>query len=82
MPASNSTVMVIDDDPDLRGSVGRLLRSLGIEVQLFESISDFLASDPPDGPAASCSMLDCQGKAVSIYSASSPRRTEKSRSFS
>lgn len=56
MPAAKSTVMVIDDDPDLRGSVGRLLRSLDIDVQLFGSISDFLASDPPDGP--SCLVLD------------------------
>ena len=56
MSAANSTVMVIDDDPDLRGSVGRLLRSLGIDAQLFGSISDFLDSDPPDGPT--CLVLD------------------------
>lgn len=56
MPATNSTVMVIDDDPDLRGSVGRLLRSLDINVQLFGSIADFLASHPPDGPT--CLVLD------------------------
>jgi FixJ family two-component response regulator len=51
MPDANSTVLVIDDDPDLRASVGRLLRSLG-NAQLFASISDFLKSDPPDGPTA------------------------------
>src|SRR5438105_14387873 len=56
MPDANSTVWVIDDDPDLRASVGRLLRSLGIDVQLFASISDFLKSDPPDGPT--CLVLD------------------------
>ena len=50
MSDANSTVLVIDDDPDLRASVGRLLRSLGLDVQLFASISDFLKSDPPDGP--------------------------------
>src|ERR1700682_6522209 len=49
MPDANSTVLVIDDDSDLRASVGRLLRSLGIDAQLFASISDFLGSDPPDG---------------------------------
>ena len=32
------------------------MRSLGIEVQLFGSISEFLESDPPDGP--SCLVLD------------------------
>ena len=56
MPDANSTVLVIDDDPDLRASVGRLLRSLGLDAQLFASISDFLASDPPDGPT--CLVLD------------------------
>src|SRR5262245_32535929 len=56
MSEANSTVLVIDDDPDVRASVGRLLRSLGIDVQLFASISDFLKSDPPDGPT--CLVLD------------------------
>ena len=56
MPDPKSTVLVIDDDPDLRASVGRLLRSLGLDTQLFASISDFLKSDPPDGPT--CLVLD------------------------
>src|SRR3982074_3359319 len=56
MPDANPTVLVIDDDPVLRASVGRLLRSLGLDAQLFASISDFLASDPPDGPT--CLVLD------------------------
>jgi FixJ family two-component response regulator len=56
MPDANSTVLVIDDDPELRASVGRLLRSVGLDAQLFASISDFLKSDPPDGP--SCLVLD------------------------
>jgi FixJ family two-component response regulator len=48
--------LVIDDDTDLRASVGRLLRSIGLDVQLFASISDFLKSNPPDGPT--CLVLD------------------------
>src|SRR6266704_3885059 len=56
MPDANSSVLVIDDDADLRASVGRLLRSLGLDAQLFASISDFLKSDPPDGPT--CLVLD------------------------
>jgi FixJ family two-component response regulator len=56
MPDANSTVLVIDDDPDVRASVGRLLRSLGLDANVFESISDFLKSDPPDGPT--CLVLD------------------------
>jgi FixJ family two-component response regulator len=56
MPKINSTVLVIDDDPELRASIGRLLRSLGLDAQLFASISDFLKFDPPDGPT--CLVLD------------------------
>ena len=50
------TVLVIDDDAGLRDSVARLLRSLGLDAQLFASISDFLKSNPPDGPT--CLVLD------------------------
>ena len=56
MSDANATVLVVDDDPDLRASVGRLLRSVGIDTQLFASIPDFLESNPPDGPA--CLVLD------------------------
>jgi FixJ family two-component response regulator len=53
---ANSTVLVVDDDPALRDSVARLLRSVGLDAQLFASISDFLKFDPPDGPI--CLVLD------------------------
>ena len=56
MHDSSPTVLVIDDDADLRASTGRLLRSLELDVQLFGSISDFLKSNPPDGPT--CLVLD------------------------
>jgi len=56
MPDAKPTVLVIDDDPDLRGSVGRLLRSLGLDARLFGSISEFLKSDLPDAPI--CLVLD------------------------
>ena len=56
MADANGTVLVVDDDRALRDSVGRLLRSLGLDTQLFASISDFLESDPPDGPV--CLVLD------------------------
>jgi FixJ family two-component response regulator len=51
-----STVLVVDDDPNLRASIARLLRSVDIDVKLFESVSDFLKSAPPDGPT--CLVLD------------------------
>jgi len=56
MPDAKPTVLVIDDDPDLRSSVGRLLRSLGLDALLFGSVSEFLAAQLPDGPA--CLVLD------------------------
>jgi len=56
MPDAQPTVLVIDDDPELRASIERLLRSTGLDTQLFASISDFFKSDPPDGPT--CLVLD------------------------
>jgi FixJ family two-component response regulator len=56
MADAKSTVLVVDDDPAVRASIGRLLRSLDLDAQLFASIADFLKSDPPDGP--SCLVLD------------------------
>jgi FixJ family two-component response regulator len=56
MPEENPTVLVIDDDLKVRDSIGQLLRSLGIDTRLFASVSDFLKSDNPEGPA--CLVLD------------------------
>ena len=56
MPKENATILVVDDDPQILESVGQLLRSLGMDTQLFASVSDFLKSDKPDGPA--CLVLD------------------------
>ena len=50
------TVMVIDDDPGVRDSLGKLLRSAGFRVSLLGSVSEFLATDQPEGPA--CLVLD------------------------
>src|SRR6202020_1514782 len=50
------TILVIDDDVDLRNSLGRLLRSVGLNAKLFPSVSDFLSSEPTNGP--SCLVLD------------------------
>jgi FixJ family two-component response regulator len=56
MPDAKSTVLIIDDDPDFRASIERLMRSLDLDAQLFASIPEFLKSDPPDGPT--CLVLD------------------------
>ena len=56
MPESHPLVFVIDDDPALRESVGRLLRSVGLNARLFASVADFFKSDRPNGPT--CLVLD------------------------
>jgi FixJ family two-component response regulator len=56
MPDASPTVLIIDDDSNLRGSIARLLGSLGLDTRQFASISEFLASDLPDGPT--CLVLD------------------------
>jgi FixJ family two-component response regulator len=53
---ATSTILVIDDDVDLRNSIGRLLRSVGLNAKLFASVLDFLKSEPTEGP--SCLVLD------------------------
>ena len=50
------TVVVVDDDPGVRDSLGKLLRSAGFRVSLFGSVSEFLAADLPEGPT--CLVLD------------------------
>src|SRR5258708_5467325 len=56
MPDEKPTVLIIDDDSAFRASVARLLGSLGLATRQFASISDFLASELPDGPT--CLVLD------------------------
>ena len=50
------SVLLVDDDPDFRDSVARLLRTVGLETRQFSSVSDFLRADPPNGPT--CLVLD------------------------
>jgi FixJ family two-component response regulator len=56
MRDANPRVLIIDDDPEFRDSVGRLLRSVGLHTQQFSSVSEFLKVDPSDGPT--CLVLD------------------------
>jgi FixJ family two-component response regulator len=56
MSDTKATVLVIDDDQDFRESIGRLLRSLDLDVLLFASVSEFLRSNLPDTPI--CVVLD------------------------
>jgi FixJ family two-component response regulator len=56
MREANSSVLIVDDDPEFRDSVGRLLRSVGLNTRQFSSVSDFLKAGPSDGPT--CLVLD------------------------
>ena len=56
MVEAPATVIVIDDDPGIRESVGSLLRSVGLQVNLLPSVDQFLKSGRPHGPA--CLVLD------------------------
>ena len=55
-PEPSPAVMVIDDDPALRESIGRLLRSVGLETRLFSSAPEFFKAELPQGPT--CLVLD------------------------
>ena len=56
MGNADPSVLVIDDDPEFRDSVVRLLETVGLHSRQFSSVPDFLRADPPGGPA--CLVLD------------------------
>src|SRR5215813_13060001 len=56
MRDENPSVLIIDDDPEFRDSVARLLRTVGLQTREFSSVSDFLNADPSSGPT--CLVLD------------------------
>jgi FixJ family two-component response regulator len=56
MADATPSVSIIDDDPEFRDSVGRLLRTVGLQTQQFSCVSDFFKAKPSDGPT--CLVLD------------------------
>jgi FixJ family two-component response regulator len=56
MDNADPSVLLIDDDPEFRDSVARLLRTIGLHTREFSSVPDFLKADPPEGPT--CLVLD------------------------
>src|SRR5215467_3160844 len=56
MGDANPIVLVIDDDPEFRDSVARLLRTIGLHTRQFSSVPEFLNAGCPEGPA--CLVLD------------------------
>ncbi len=58
MPEKSTIVFVIDDDPAVRKSLSRLLRSVGHKVETFSSAEEFLGREHFDG--IGCIILDVQ----------------------
>jgi FixJ family two-component response regulator len=56
MAEQPGTVIIVDDDPDIRSSLGSLLRSVGLNVISISSVAEFFQSAPAESPA--CIVLD------------------------
>jgi FixJ family two-component response regulator len=57
MPEAKPSVWIIDDDRDFRDSVGRLLRTVGLNTQQFSCVSEFFEKAPAsEGPT--CLIVD------------------------
>src|SRR6267142_63175 len=56
MTEPDAIVFVVDDDPSVRRSTERLLRSAGLKVQTYSSAREFRDSHRPSGPP--CLVLD------------------------
>jgi FixJ family two-component response regulator len=52
----DSVVFVVDDDSSVREAIKSLIRSVGLQVETFESAQEFLRSKRPDAPG--CVVLD------------------------
>ncbi len=56
-PGLKPSVLIIDDDREFRESVGRLLRTVGLNTRQFSSVSEFFDMAPsPEGPT--CLIVD------------------------
>jgi RNA polymerase sigma factor (sigma-70 family) len=63
MIESEAIVYVIDDDAQTREALKNLMRSVGLQVEVFASAQDFLRSKRPDVPA--CLVLDVRLRGLS-----------------
>jgi len=63
MAEPHSVVFVIDDDASIRQALKSLIRSAGLEVEIFGSVQEFLQAKRPDVP--SCLVLDIRLPGIS-----------------
>src|SRR2546427_8236644 len=50
------TIIIVDDDPEIREAVSSLIRSVGLQTKALASVPEFLNEGRPDGPT--CLVLD------------------------
>jgi FixJ family two-component response regulator len=63
MTEPHSIVFVVDDDASLREALSRLIRSVGLQVELFASAQEFLQRKQSDVPG--CLILDVRLPGIS-----------------
>jgi FixJ family two-component response regulator len=63
MTEPHSIVFVVDDDASLREALKSLIRSVGLQVELFGSVNEFMQRKGPDAP--SCLVLDIRLPGIS-----------------
>jgi FixJ family two-component response regulator len=63
MTEAKSIVFVVDDDAAVREALKSLIRSVGLQVELFDSAQEFLHRRRPEGP--SCLVLDVRLPGIS-----------------
>jgi FixJ family two-component response regulator len=56
MTEAEPTVLIVDDDPEIRDALENLMHSVGLGVRTSASVPEFLRAGRPDGPA--CLVLD------------------------
>src|SRR5207248_402868 len=50
------TIIIVDDDPEIREALGSLIRSVGVQAKALASVPEFLNEGRPGGPT--CLVLD------------------------
>src|SRR4030088_982055 len=50
------TIIIVDDDPEVRDALSSLIRSVGLQTKALGSVPDSLNEGRPDGPT--CLVLD------------------------
>jgi two-component system, LuxR family, response regulator FixJ len=81
MMSTNDTAIVylVDDDPDVRDSLGMLLKSVGIEAQSFPDAESFLSNHTPKTGRPRCLLLDVRMPGISGMAALERLHQEKVR---